>query len=168
MFWDKQNTQKTNVILLTWGCFLVLAQRTTQADFFFGTPIALGVNVSTAADESATLSADGLILVFFSGRLGGYGELDLWTTTRATTGEPWGESVNMGPLVNSPDAEWTPSLSPDGCTLYYGSRRSGGVGNSDIWVSTRATREDDWGAPVNLGQPVNHPGNDGTAFISSD
>lgn len=140
-----------------------------KADYVLSTPANLGPAVnSDADDESPSISADGLILVFFSTRPGGYGELDLWMTTRTTTSEPWGESVNMGPIVNSPDVDWCPSISSDGCTLYFGSRRAGGLGNSDIWVTTRITREDDWSEPVNVGSNVNTAGNDGTPFISED
>jgi hypothetical protein len=42
------------------------------------------------------------------------------------------------------------------------------MGNSDIWMSTRATRDDDWSVSINLGPTINTAGNDGTPFISSD
>jgi len=160
-------SQKVYMLIVL--ALLITMAGNVKADFIFSTPTNLGPAVNSEADdESSSISADGLILVFFSTRPGGYGELDLWMTTRETISEPWGESVNMGPLVNSPDADWCPSLSPDGCTLYFGSRRAGGIGNSGIWMSTRATREDDWSEPVNLGSNVNTAGNDGTPFISED
>jgi Tol biopolymer transport system component len=154
------------MIMLT---FLIGMGGNANADFIFGEPTNLGPLInSSSTDESPSISADGLILVFVSDRPGGYGEADLWMTTRATTSEPWGEPENLGSPVNTSDIDWCPSLSPDGCTLYYASRRSGGIGNSDIWVTTRATTDDAWGEPVNLGTPVNHSGNDGTTFISED
>jgi hypothetical protein len=158
-----------NVYLLTVLILLISIVGNVRADFIFGTPANLGPAVnSDADDESPSISADGLILVFFSTRPGGYGELDLWMTTRAATSEPWGEAFNLGEPINTPDIDWCPSLSPDGCTLYFCSWRPGGMGMSDIWVSTRATREDEWGEPVNFGSNVNTTGNDGTPFISED
>ena len=140
-----------------------------NADFIFGEPTNLGPLVNSSADDSVpSLSADGLILVFASERPGGQGEADLWMTTRATTSEPWVEPQNLGSPVNTPDTDWCLSLSPDGCTLYYASQRSGGIGGSDIWVSMRATTDDAWGEPVNLGPAINHSGHDGTPFISED
>jgi Tol biopolymer transport system component len=140
-----------------------------KADFVFGTPTNLGLLVnSTADDGSPSISADGLTLVFVSNRPGGHGEADLWMTTRATKSDPWEEPVNLGSPVNTPDPDWCMSLSHDGCTLYYASQRSGGEGGSDIWVSTRATTDDVWGEPVNLGTIINHSGHDGTPFISED
>ncbi len=148
---------------------LVCIAGTAEADFIFGEPANLGPTINTSAgDEAPSLSADGLMLVFHSDRSGGYGEIDLWMTTRTTMTEPWAEPVNVGPSVNGASSDWCPSLSPDGCTLYFGSRRPGGMGNSDIWMSTRATREDPWSEAVNLGSAINTAGNDGTPSISSD
>jgi len=153
------------VLVLTLG----LAAEVAKADFTFGEPTNLGPAVnSTAGDEGVSLSADGLILLFHSTRPGGYGSLDIWMTTRATKDDPWGEAVNLGPTINSPDMDWCPSISPDGCTLYFGSWRSGGMGMSDIWISTRATIEDDWSEPINLGPTINTSGIDSTSTISSD
>jgi Tol biopolymer transport system component len=44
--------------------------------------------------------------------------------------EPWWTPVNLG-LVNSPAPDTRPSLYCDGTTLYFGSGRAGGEGDSD-------------------------------------
>jgi Tol biopolymer transport system component len=49
----------------------------------------------------------------------------------------------------------TPWIAQDGLELYFSSDRPGGYGVVDIWVATRATPNDEWGEPVNLGPPVN-------------
>ncbi len=63
----------------------------------------------------------------------------------------------------------------DGLELYFtdglggvnvGSPRPGGEGGYDIWVSKRATVDDDWGEPENLGPNVNSRSNDDAASIS--
>ena len=51
--------------------------------------------------------------------------------------------------------ENTPAISTDGHDLYFASPRTGTVGSNDIWVSHRASIDDPWGAPENLGEPVN-------------
>lgn len=53
-----------------------------------------------------------------------------------------------------------PIESPDGLSLYIASNRPGGVGGLDIWVATRASTDAPWGAPENLGAPVNSPADD--------
>jgi len=81
-----------------------------------------------------SISHDGLLLFLGSDRPGGSGGHDLWVTTRATTNDPWGEPVNLGPTVNSSAPyDQTPSISADGSTLYFSSNRPGGIGDSDIY-----------------------------------
>jgi serine/threonine protein kinase len=80
----------------------------------------------------------------------------------------FGKPVNAGPAVNSPHSEITPSISADGLTLCFTSDRPGGQGDYDIWSATRASLEDAWSGPVNLGPPVNTSDFEGFQSISSD
>ena len=45
----------------------------------------------------------------------------------------FGEPTDLGPTVNSSSPELHPEISSDGSTLYFGSYRPGGLGDSDIW-----------------------------------
>ena len=141
-----------------------------NADFTFGTPTNLGPTVnSSSRDFNASISADGLSLFFISNRPGGVGGLDIWVTTRATTDDPWGTPVNLGPTINSPVGEWGVSISSDGLSLYFDTRQSGASGAiDDLWVATRATTDDDWVNPVNLGPTVNSSADDCYPSISAD
>src|SRR5262245_705732 len=73
----------------------------------------------------------------------------------------WTEPVNLGPVVNSSSNDSHPALSPDGLSLYITSTRPGGVssgiGTEEIWVSRRASLNDPWGPPQNLGPTINYP-----------
>src|SRR5215471_1240393 len=70
--------------------------------------------------------------------------------------DPWSAPVNLGPVVNTQYLESHSAISKNGLSLYITSDRPGGVnGNSftgfvEIWVSQRASRDADWGPPVNL------------------
>lgn len=87
--------------------------------------------LNTAADDrQPNVRVNGLEVVFASDREGGEGSLDIWTATRRSTGEPWGEPVNLGPGVNSAAGESRPSLSRNGKRLLFG---TGG----EIYVSNR-------------------------------
>ena len=68
---------------------------------------------------------------------------------------PFGAPTNLGPIVNDPSVNTSPSISAEGLELYFSSNRPGGYGGFDIWVTTRATTEDDWDTPVKLGPNVN-------------
>ena len=65
----------------------------------------------------------------------------------------WGTAAAVTAL-NTTSLEGCPNFSPDGESLYFASNRSGGVGGIDIWVSHR-TASGGWGAPTNLGAPIN-------------
>jgi len=148
----------------------VATRQTKHADW--GTPVNLGPTVNSAYDHDPDISADGLSLFFSSTRPGGYGSGDLWVTTRATKNDPWGEPVNLGTTLNSSYDEADPSISADGLSLYfcdYEDRyRPGGYGGGDLWMTARATIEDAWGDPVNLGPLVNTISNDVSPSISAD
>lgn len=62
--------------------------------------------------------------------------------------------------LNTSSLDGCPIQSPDGLSLYMASNRPGGRGGLDIWVATRASTSVPWGAPVNLGEPVNSPADD--------
>ena len=44
----------------------------------------------------------------------------------------FGEPMNLGPIVNSSNADGSPSFSADGLQMYFDSSRPGGSGNLDI------------------------------------
>ena len=62
--------------------------------------------------------------------------------------------------LNTPFIDGCPSQSPDGRSLYMASNRPGGMGLLDIWVARRPNRHAPWGAPENLGEPINSAADD--------
>jgi len=64
-------------------------------------------------------------------------------------------------------AEGCPFVAPDDLTFFLASNRDAGKG-LDIFVSTRASADAPWGAPVNLGAPVNSPANDFCPTMARD
>ena len=119
---------------------ILVTERVTLNDPW-GAPTNIGAMVNSSAQEdSACISANGLLLLFsedFAGpfRTGGYGKADIWLTTRASVSDPWDTPRNLGPIVNTSSGDICSgrSLSPDGLTLYFWSNRPGGHGSWDIW-----------------------------------
>ena len=70
------------------------------------------------------------------------------------------EMSGNSPEVNTPALDGCPIQSPDGLSLYIASNRPGGRGGLDIWVATRSATSAPWGAPTNLGEPVNSAADD--------
>jgi hypothetical protein len=62
--------------------------------------------------------------------------------------------------LNTTSMDGCPIQSPDGLSLYVASNRPGGLGGLDIWVARRASTDEPWGAPENLGEPVNSASDD--------
>lgn len=77
-----------------------------------------------------------------------------------------GPVANLGEPLNSVHADGEHCLSPDGTKLYLASTRPDGLGGSDIWESTRTG--DTFGAPVNLGAPINSAGADLQPAFAAD
>ncbi len=141
---------------------LVISRQDSRGNWM--EPESLSENINSAGNEgTCTMSADGRSLIFTScyGRQG-YGSCDLFISYR--TGDTWSDPENLGEVVNGSSWESQPSLSADGRTLYFVSNRPGGVGNRDIWMTTR-NEEGEWTKPVNLGKGINTPDEDVSPFI---
>jgi len=135
----------------------------------WGTPVNLGPTVNSSSNDGIpSFSADDLTLYFNSNRPGGYGGMDIWFTTRTTTSETWSKPMNLGPIVNSSSNEFRVSISADGLSLYFDSRRPAGYGGWDLWITTRATTDDNWSTPINLGPTVNSSAESAAPTISAD
>jgi hypothetical protein len=148
---------------------IVVGGGRAKADFVFGEPVNLGPTVNTSYGEVPDcFSADGLEMYISSGRPRGHGNWDLWVAMRETIDDDWDTPVNLGPIVNSVSNDWTACITLDGLELYFCSDRSGGYGSIDMWVTRRATKNDAWGRPENLGSLVNGPNWDGEPWISPD
>lgn len=123
--------------------------------------------VNTPGNEAAqTISSDGQWLVFTAmGRQQSFGNFDIYFSFLTPQG--WGEPINPGPNVNSEQWDSQPCLSPDKETLYFASRRPGGLGGIDIYVS-RLQPSGRWGQAENLGPGINTSGDDQCPFIHAD
>src|SRR5262245_35113913 len=102
------------------------------------------------------------------------GALLVWVSVGAalTAAAPkysdWSTPVNLGPTINTTSNDAGAALSKDGLSLYFQSNRPGGFGGNDIWVSQRASVDDDWGAPVNLGATINTAAGETVPAFSRD
>jgi Tol biopolymer transport system component len=130
----------------------------------------LGPPLNTAAFEAfPTPSADGNTLYFNRSTTFDSADSDIWVTSRASAGVQWTAPQRLAAPVNGPRADFSPSISTDGLSLYFASDRDGNLGAIDIWVSTRERLTDSWRVPRNLGSNINAPAAMTLApFISSD
>lgn len=79
----------------------------------------------------------------------------------------WSQPINLGENINGPTWDSQPTLSGDGQELYFASKRTGGYGGSDIYVSKRDDKGK-WSVAQNLGPLINTSGNEESPFIHPD
>lgn len=136
-------------------------------------------------DRSPAMLADGTGLVFASDRpvarakagresaaptepeeASGQRTYRLWFVPRSASSD-WGT-----PRAVEFDGGWEadarqPSVTADG-RLYFSSDAPGGHGEGDIYVADSPGPTGHWGAPRNLDEPINGPGNEHGAFVAQD
>ncbi len=138
---------------------LYVATRASRAATF-GTPTKI-TELTTAQREAAPASGDGLIVVFESNR---NGNNDTFLAERPTFAVPFGTPVPVA-AVNGISSDGNPMLSADGLELFINSDRSA---NNELYVATRATTADPFGAPVPIVELNDPAADDQDPWISPD
>lgn len=149
---------------------IFVAQRLNN---IFCSPFNLGPLINTTAMESQPfISADGNEL-FFVRYSNSKQKADIFCS-QLIDGQ-WSKPKSLH-NVNTDANEMSPFLSIDGTTLFFASDRDNSMGGYDLFFSRR-DRKGEWGAPSNIGFPINTEANeicfvvddDGSrAYLSSD
>jgi outer membrane protein OmpA-like peptidoglycan-associated protein/tetratricopeptide (TPR) repeat protein len=127
----------------------------------------LGPVINTRAKETQPcLSGDGRTLYFVSNKPGGYGAGDIYESHLGDDGK-WSDPKNLGPEINTEQEEERPFIHPDGITLYFTSRGHEGMGGADLFMSRRQA-DGTWGKAINLGYPINTPGDEIGIYVTAD
>ena len=132
-------------------------------------PKPLDSNINSKAFESdAFITPDGLTLYFSTGKYSEDGTLDLYMSTRTSTGADWGPARTLGANINTKFDDDSPYLSKDGKTLYFSSRGHNTMGGYDIFKSEYDEAGRKWGPAQNMGYPINTPDDDSYYRLSPD
>lgn len=105
---------------------------------------------------------DGREFLYFSSTRNGHPSQDIFY------------SVNFGPAqfasggVNSSASDARPNVRHDGLEMVWDSTRTGSLGATDIWSSSRSTVDDPWGTAVQLGNGINSSFGESRASLSWD
>jgi outer membrane protein OmpA-like peptidoglycan-associated protein/tetratricopeptide (TPR) repeat protein len=127
----------------------------------------LNGSINTDQNEGAQMiSQDGQWLVFTGcNRPNGAGSCDIFISYLTPQG--WSEAINMGNKINTEEWESQPCLSADKRDIYFASRRPGGFGGADIYVS-HLQPNGRWSDAENLGADINTSGDEQCPFIHAD
>lgn len=112
-------------------------------------------------ENAPTISLDGKTLIYVSDKLG---SKKLFESKKVNN--RWSEGKSIEKINNygfSKSFISEPSLTYDGNTLYFCANYNE---NMDIYYSKRVNGE--WSEPINIGEPINTKGYEGSPFISAD
>lgn len=130
-------------------------------------PLPSYINSPNVNTGCITFSPDGKLMIFARGNTGkkkGSPDVDLFLS-RFRNGA-WTEPVPIN--INQPNTwESTPSLSPDGRTLYFSSNRVGGYGGLDLYSAQMDSRGR-FGKIKNLGADINTAGDDTFPYMADN
>lgn len=126
-----------------------------------------GASFNTDAnDGSISISGDGKTIVFAADdRDDGYGDTDLYIAEFVDS--QLQNIRNLGTQVNSPKWDSQPTITADGRTIFFSSARNGGIGGTDIWMTTLKP-DGSWSDAVILSRSVNTKKDERSPFITPD
>ncbi|MHA2123477.1 MAG: TolB family protein [Promethearchaeota archaeon] len=122
--------------------------------------------VSTEFPESYPIVVKDGSLYFSSQRPGGFGGYDIYRSQILQDGS-FEEPVNLGPSINTEFHEGDTFVAPDESYLILSSRRPGGLGQNDLYVSFQKPNGG-WSEPENLGPTINTDQTDFCPMVTPD
>lgn len=130
----------------------------------WGTPVNLGCKVNSSADEAGPfLVREGNhFALYFSSTRGGNSDI----YSALLLGD-WEFSTPAAvPGLNTPSSDARPNIRHDGLEMCFDSDRLGGSGSSDLYIATRTSIAEPWGAAINAGTAVNSAASEVRCSIS--
>ena len=114
------------------------------------------------------MSPNGDYILFVSDMEGGQGGKDIWYAKYDEREDRFGQPVNMGPGINTPEDEMFPAMRYDGA-LYFSSRGHGGFGGLDIVRAMPLEGEMKFGEIDVMPYPINSSSDDfGIIFYENE
>jgi hypothetical protein len=134
-------------------------------------PVNLGCSFNSSAGDSCPFyfedqSSGAKVLYLVSSRPGGPGKWNVYAGTQQKDGT-FGPPVLVKEVSSTQyDFHFAPRL--DGLEAFMWSVRVGGLGDGDLWVSTRTSIREAWSTPVNLGPTLNTEFDEQMPSLSTD
>lgn len=138
-----------------------------EPDGSWSKPENLGSNINTGAWESMpSISPDGKTLYFVRGKDMRSSLMTIMFSEIKSDGS-WSKAKPIPGKVNTRYRETTPFIYFDNKRLYFASDGHPGFGDLDFFVSERQ-EDGSWGAPKNLGYPINTAYEESSLVLSPD
>ncbi len=143
--WSDENRTEKHIYLA----------RMVAMRFFESYKLDSNVNIAGHSSVQPYITPEGKWMYFSSNRPGGAGGMDIWRVELDEEGLPMGPAENLGDPVNSSFDEVTPFFHQTTATLFFSSNGKNSIGGLDVFKSSMNLEGGTFGAPKNLGQPIN-------------
>jgi hypothetical protein len=130
----------------------------------WGEPRRVGPPISTDENHESypVITRDGT-LYYFAREPGE--QADIFAAPEQDGG--FGQPVRLAPPVNTEFEEYDPFLPPDGRYMVFASKRPGGLGSDDFYISFRRG-DGSWGEAIHMGEPVSSAASENRPFVTLD
>ena len=142
----------------------ILVTRRAAVTDPWGTPVVVAELSSPENDTTPEVSYDGLTIYLASNRPGGAGVLDIYRATRASRADAWGTPVRV-PELSSATREASATTTDD---LALVMEWDLAANQNDIYLATRASPQQPFGAPVLVPGINDGVAPDGNPMLSLD
>lgn len=120
--------------------------------------------INTIYHDSYPCLAENGNLYFFSNRPGGYGKTDIYFSENKDGN--YTTPINMGERFNTNFDEWDPFIAPDENYLIFCSKKPGGNGEDDLYISFK--NKNAWSLPINMGNKINTKFSENRPYVTPD
>ncbi|HWZ21766.1 MAG TPA: OmpA family protein, partial [Cytophagaceae bacterium] len=127
------------------------------------------INSVDAHEASCVFADKGKTIIFSRGNNGskkGAKDVQIFMSKLGDDGK-WMEATSITSINDVNAWNSCPALSKDEKTLYFASNRENGYGGADIYKSVK-DGDGNWGAPVNMGAPINTKGSEWFPYVSPE
>lgn len=121
--------------------------------------------INTGYHESYPSVTEDGTLYFFSRKPGGRGQSDIYRS-RLVNGV-YQEPENLGETINTEEHEWDPYIAPDESFLIFCSKKPGGLGEDDIYITFR-NEDGSWCVPIHMGDNINTSRSENRPVVTAD
>jgi hypothetical protein len=128
----------------------IYVSKRASVDDAWGAPVSVPELSSTSFDGAPGITPDGLTIYISSSRPGGFGSLDIWSSTRTSRDAVWNAPVQV-PELSTTEDDSNAQPSADELHMWMASKR-GGFALRQLYSASRASTATAWSTPAAIAE----------------